>query len=156
MEEQFVNSIVGHHSVFRGDIELDGLFRIDGDFSGSIKTNGKVLVGSSGRADCTAEARIVVIGGIFKGTIYAGDRVVLLSTAVVIGSIYAPRLIAEEGVILEGSVMIVGQGGETVGHEPLGHAGGFRLFRRRQSVRRKSREAAAIEENELVEAGDQD
>ena len=156
MEEQFVNSIVGHHSVFRGDIELDGLFRIDGDFSGSIKTNGKVLVGSSGRADCTVDARIVVIGGIFKGTVYASDRIVLLSTAVVIGSLFSPRLIAEEGVVLEGSVMIVGQGAEAGAPEHPGSHGGFRLFRRRQSVRKRSDVAVPVEENEMVGSADQD
>jgi cytoskeletal protein CcmA (bactofilin family) len=156
MEEQFVNSIIGHHSVFRGDIELDGLFRIDGDFTGSIKTNGKVLLGNSGRADCTVDARIVVLGGIFKGTVYASDRVVLLSTAVVIGSIYAPRLIAEEGVVLEGSVMVVGQQSDSTRHEPAAGQGVFRLFKRRQSIRRRSQALEPVEENELVEAGDQD
>jgi cytoskeletal protein CcmA (bactofilin family) len=65
-EEQYVNSLIGFGSRFKGDIEIDGLFRIDGDFSGSIKTEGKVLVGTHGRADCTVNARVVVIGGVFS------------------------------------------------------------------------------------------
>ena len=156
MEEQFVNSIIGHHSVFRGDIELDGLFRIDGDFTGSIKTSGKVLLGNCGRADCTIDARIVVLGGIFKGTVYATDRVVLLSTAVVIGSIFAPRLIAEEGVILEGSIMVVGHGQENTPQHGEPESGGFRLFKKRPSVRRRNQVSTPVPETELVEAGDQD
>ncbi len=156
MEEQFVNSIIGHHSVFRGDIELDGLFRIDGDFTGSIKTSGKVLLGNSGRADCTIDARIVVLGGIFKGTVYATDRVVLLSTAVVIGSIFSPRLIAEEGVILEGAVMVVGQGHESTHHNSESESSGFRLFKKRPSVRRRNQASVPVPETEFVDANDQD
>ena len=147
MEEQFVNSIVGHHSFFKGDVELDGLLRIDGDFAGSVKTNGKVLLGSQGRADCTIDARVVVLGGIFKGTVYASDKVVLLASAVVLGNIYAPRLIAEEGVILEGAIMITGQKTGTLHPDTIVESSsGFRLFRRRQTVRHRDNVPALSEE----------
>jgi cytoskeletal protein CcmA (bactofilin family) len=108
-EEQYVNSLIGFGSRFKGDIEIDGLFRIDGDFSGSIKTEGKVLVGTHGRADCTVNARVVVIGGVFRGTIYAQEKILILSSAVVIGNLYTPRLIAEEGVLLHCSLVITGR-----------------------------------------------
>ncbi|TFG59737.1 MAG: polymer-forming cytoskeletal family protein, partial [Spirochaetales bacterium] len=59
----FINSIVGEGTRFRGELDLDGLLRIDGDYFGSIKTTGKVLVGKNGRAECTIRAGTVVIGG---------------------------------------------------------------------------------------------
>jgi cytoskeletal protein CcmA (bactofilin family) len=108
-EEQFVNSLIGFGSRFKGDIEIDGLFRVDGDFSGSIKTEGKVLVGTHGRADCTVNARVVVIGGVFRGTIYAQEKILILSSAVVIGNLYTPRLVAEEGVLMHCSLVITGR-----------------------------------------------
>ena len=107
-EEQYVNSLIGFGSSFRGDIDSDGFFRIDGDFSGSIKTESKVLIGSTGRADCAITARMVVIGGAFRGTIYARDKVIILSSALVIGSLYTPRLVAEEGVLLNGTLVVSG------------------------------------------------
>jgi cytoskeletal protein CcmA (bactofilin family) len=106
--EAFVNSLIGEGSFFQGDIAISGLLRIDGDFSGSIKTAGKVFVGRSGRADCSINASSVVVGGIIRGAITASEKVVILSSAVVIGSISSPQLIAEEGVILEGSISISG------------------------------------------------
>lgn len=108
-EEQYVNSLIGFGSRFKGDIEIDGLFRIDGDFSGSVKTEGKVLIGSRGRADCSINARVVVIGGIFRGTVYAQEKIIVLASAVVIGNLYTPRLIAEEGVLINGSLVITGK-----------------------------------------------
>ena len=104
--EQYVNSLIGFGSSFRGDIDIDGFFRIDGDFSGSIKTESKVLIGNNGRADCTITARMVVIGGIFRGAIYARDKIIVLSSALVIGNLYTPRIAVEEGVLLNGSLVI--------------------------------------------------
>jgi len=107
-EEAFINSIVGPGTFVRGHIELRGLLRIDGDFSGSVRTDGRVIVGKSGRADCAIEAGTVVIGGLFRGEILAYEKVVLLSSCVVLGSVAAPRLIVEEGVLFSGRCRITG------------------------------------------------
>lgn len=106
VDDALVNSIVGEGTHFRGDLELSGLLRVDGDFSGSIRTQGKVIIGRRGRADCVIHASTIVVGGIFRGEINAADKVVVLSSAVVIGDIYSPRIIAEEGVLLDGSLVI--------------------------------------------------
>ncbi len=101
-----VHSIISEGSRLKGDFEVKGLLRIDGDFSGSITTDGKVLVSRNGRAACTINGNIVVIGGVFKGTIIAHNSVEILSSAVVIGTILSPRLIVHEHVILHGSCRI--------------------------------------------------
>ncbi len=105
-DSTLVNSIVGPGTNVKGHIDVSGLLRIDGDFSGSIKTSDRVIVGRGGRADCTLDAATVVIGGAFRGTIYASDKVIALESALIIGTIFAPRLIAESGVILEGALHI--------------------------------------------------
>lgn len=101
-----VNSIIGFGTVFSGDLDLTGLLKIDGDFSGSVKAEGKVLIGHTGRAKCSIFAKTVVVGGIVKGDIYAEDRVVVLSTGMVIGNIRSPRLVMEEGVLFNGELTI--------------------------------------------------
>ena len=107
-EDSFINSIVGEGTKFTGDIELQGLLRIDGDFSGSITTDGKVLVGRHGRAECDVRAGTVVIGGALKGNVYATEKVIILSTGIIIGNIEAPRLIVEDGVIINGEITVSG------------------------------------------------
>ena len=107
-EESLINSIVGPGTFFRGHLELNGLLRIDGDFSGSVKTDGRVIIGQAGRADCAIQAGTVVVGGLFRGEILAYEKVVLLSSSIVIGTISAPRLVAEDGVMLNGRFGITG------------------------------------------------
>lgn len=101
-----VNSIIGFGTTFTGDLDLTGLLKIDGDFSGSIKTEGKVLVGNTGRAKCSIFAKTVVVGGVVKGDIYAVERVVVLSTGMVLGNIRTPRLVMEEGVLFNGELTV--------------------------------------------------
>ncbi|MCK5153660.1 MAG: polymer-forming cytoskeletal protein [Spirochaetales bacterium] len=102
----FINSIVGDGTRFVGDLELNGLLRIDGDFIGNIRTDGKVLIGKNGRAECTIKADTVVIGGVVKGDIVSKGKVVILSTGMLIGNVSTPRLISEDGVILNGVCLI--------------------------------------------------
>jgi cytoskeletal protein CcmA (bactofilin family) len=111
-DDAFVNSIVGEGTHFRGHLELAGLLRIDGDFSGSIRTAGRVLIGRNGRADCTIQAGTVVVGGVLRGTIHSTEKVIILSSALIIGDIYSPRLIVEDGVILDGAFVIRGVEGK--------------------------------------------
>jgi cytoskeletal protein CcmA (bactofilin family) len=108
IESTLVNSIVGAGTFFKGTITVSGLLRIDGDFRGAVQTDGRVIIGRGGRADCTIDAATVVIGGVFRGTIYARDKVIALESAIVMGSVYTPRLIAESGVLLDGALHVRG------------------------------------------------
>jgi cytoskeletal protein CcmA (bactofilin family) len=108
VESTLVNSIVGAGTFFKGQIDVSGLLRIDGDLSGSVKTTGRVIIGRTGRVDCTVDAASVVVGGVFRGSIYASEKVIALETAIIIGNIFTPRLIAESGVYLDGSMHIRG------------------------------------------------
>jgi len=103
----FINSIIGEGAHFNGDISLKGLFRIDGDFSGTIKEADKVLIGRNGRAQCSIHAGTVVVGGVVKGDIVSTEKVVILSTGMVIGNISTPRLMVEDGVVLNGRCKII-------------------------------------------------
>lgn len=102
----YINSIIGEGTRFNGEFDLNGLLRIDGDFCGTVRTEGKVLVGKNGRAECTVYAGTVVVGGIVRGNIFASEKVVILSTGIVLGNIHSPRFIVEEGVIFNGTAKI--------------------------------------------------
>jgi len=105
-DDAFINSIIGEGTRFKGEFDLNGLLRIDGDFSGVIRTKGKVLIGRNGRAECTLHAGTVVVGGVVKGEIFSTEKVIILSTGLVLGSITTPRLIIEEGVVFNGACKV--------------------------------------------------
>jgi cytoskeletal protein CcmA (bactofilin family) len=105
-DDAFINSIIGEGTRFKGEFDLNGLLRIDGDFTGVIRTKGKVLVGKNGRAECTLNAGTVVVGGVVRGEIISTEKVIILSTGLVLGNITTPRLIMEEGVIFNGTCKV--------------------------------------------------
>jgi cytoskeletal protein CcmA (bactofilin family) len=146
----FINSIVGPGTFFRGHVELNGLLRIDGDFSGSVKTSGRVIVGQAGRADCAIDAGSVVVGGLFRGEIYAQEKVVLLSSSVVIGSITAPRLVIEPGVLVHGRCTISGSAAEEQSQSALSERRKELLL---ESVRTREQAAALNSEARVGDVG---
>lgn len=107
-EEQIVNTLFGPGCNFKGDVKVQGLTRIDGDYIGTIESTGKILIGEQGRCDGTLSGRIVVIGGIVRGNVYATTKVIVLSSSVIIGNIYSPRLIIEQNALVSGYLGITG------------------------------------------------
>lgn len=106
IEDNIVNSIIGEGSEFKGEFTVNGLLRIDGRFKGTIETDGKVLIGQSGEATTDIRARVVVIGGIVRGNIFATERVIMLATGKLHGNIITPSLVMEDGVIFDGNCVI--------------------------------------------------
>ena len=103
-----LNSIIGEGTRFKGEFDLTGLLRIDGDFFGTIRTRGQIIVGLNGRAECNIYAESIVVGGMVRGNLFTTDKVVILSTGLVLGNISTARLIVEEGVIFNGNCRITG------------------------------------------------
>ena len=106
-KDAYVNSLVGKGTRFDGVLNLSGLLRIDGDLTGSINTDGRILIGRTGRVKCSISAGSLIIGGAVKGNIRSFGKVVVLSTGMVLGSIKAPLLVVEEGAILHGKNYIM-------------------------------------------------
>ena len=112
-QDLFINTLVGSGATFRGDLQVEGILRIDGDFWGQIKSSSRVFIGAGGRMKSQITAKEVVVGGALKGDVVATDRVIILSTGMVIGNIYTPKLVLEEGMILEGYCSVTPRISET-------------------------------------------
>lgn len=102
-----VSNIIYETTKLKGDFVLDTVLRIDGEFSGKIKSSSKVLIGEKGKAYCDIEAEIVEIGGILKGNVKAKEKIHLFSTGIVEGNLEAPRVILEEGVTYNGEIKVI-------------------------------------------------
>jgi len=101
-----IANIIAKSTKLKGDLELDTVMRIDGFFSGSIKSTSKVLIGEEGVAKCNIEADIIEIGGEFEGNIIGKTIIKVFSTGKVNGDIQAPKIIIEEGVIYNGAIKV--------------------------------------------------
>ncbi len=129
----FINTLVGQGSSFKGEVVVQGFFRVDGDFQGSITTEGRILISPSGRIKGTLTGRDIVVGGVVKGDLYATERITLLASALVVGNLYAPRILMERGVLVEGYCCATPRIREEGGH-PLQSQKSFTLQIDRQAV----------------------
>jgi cytoskeletal protein CcmA (bactofilin family) len=109
IRDSLVNSLIGAGSALRGDLDVEGMLRIDGDLQGSVRATGKVVVGEGGRVEASIRARSAIIGGLVKGDLYVQVEARLLSGAVVVGNVFAPRLEAEEGAVIHGDLAVTGR-----------------------------------------------
>ena len=109
IKDSLVNSIIGAGSAVDGDIDVDGLLRVDGDIRGSVRATGKVIVGAAGRIEASIRAQSAIIGGVVKGDVYVSDRLRILAGGIVIGNVFAVRLEAEDGTVVNGDVAVTGR-----------------------------------------------
>ncbi len=107
--DTLVNSIIGAGSAIDGDIDVDGLLRVDGDLRGTLRVTGKLVIGSEGRVEAPIRAKSAIIGGMVKGDVYVSERLRILEGGVVIGNVFAPRFEAEEGTVVHGDVAVTGR-----------------------------------------------
>ncbi|HET8648469.1 MAG TPA: polymer-forming cytoskeletal protein [Gemmatimonadales bacterium] len=97
-------SIVAQDMTVIGDMETEGVVKIEGKVRGSIKGASQVFVAEGARVEGDIQVREAVIGGEVHGGIHAQERVELQPTAVVHGDIATPRIAILEGGRLTGQV----------------------------------------------------
>jgi len=98
-----LNSILGPGCKVKGNIEIQGTIRIDGDFDGEIKCPDTLIIGKSGVVKADVVVKNAVIGGKLLGNIQASNKIELQTGSHVEGDIQTTRLVIDEGVFFEGS-----------------------------------------------------
>ncbi len=103
---------VGPTANFRGDLECDGVVKIDGVYNGSIKTVSNVIISENARVDAQIEAQNVSVSGQAKGSIVAKGRLEILSTGRVWADVIVSSFLLDEGGKLHGGLKMFGTGPE--------------------------------------------
>ncbi|HEY7784566.1 MAG TPA: polymer-forming cytoskeletal protein [Pyrinomonadaceae bacterium] len=96
---------VGDVLKFTGEITFKSMLRIDGHFSGQVKSPDGTLIVSAGAEISKAKIDVAVakINGTVEGDIHANRELVLGRTASVTGNVTAGALVVEEGAVFNGS-----------------------------------------------------
>jgi cytoskeletal protein CcmA (bactofilin family) len=105
-EDFSINTIVGPNTQVSGDLETGGFTRVDGSVQGNVTARGRVVVGEKARMKSTISGTAVTIGGVVYGSVFASERLIVLSTALVIGDIITRRIQADEGCLIHGKVWV--------------------------------------------------
>lgn len=104
--DQMPFSIIAKDMAIVGDLETEGVVRIEGRIRGTVRAGSQVLVGQGAQLEGDLHTREAVIGGEVVGSIHAAERVELQATASVTGNIHTPRIAVMEGGRVSGEVRI--------------------------------------------------
>ena len=102
--DQIPFSIIASDMTVIGDLETEGVVRVEGRVRGTVRVGAQVLVSQGAVIEGDLHTQEAVIAGQVSGAIHAGERVELLATAMVAGDILTPRISIIEGAQITGEV----------------------------------------------------
>ena len=98
-----VVNMIGNGTVITGDIQSKSDIRIDGILKGSVKTEGKLVVGSTGVVEGDVVCVSADVSGEIKAKITVSQLLSLKSTSKLTGDIITNKLSIEPGATFSGS-----------------------------------------------------
>lgn len=90
-------NVIGKKTSIIGDIHSEGDFRIDGTVEGSIRAEGRVIIGKDGVVKGLIECTNADIEGDVSGNISVSEMLTLKSTAIIHGEVVIGKLTVEPG-----------------------------------------------------------
>jgi cytoskeletal protein CcmA (bactofilin family) len=94
---------LGCGTKLKGEIESNGDFRIDGTLVGTIKTDGKVVVGSTGKVEGTIICQNADVEGVVKAKLNVSGLLTLKEKSKLEGDVSTGKLAIEPGAQFSGS-----------------------------------------------------
>jgi len=101
-------NVIGKNTTITGDVVSEGDFRIDGNVEGTIKTNGRVIIGVTGVITGKIECDEADIEGKFSGELVAESLLLLKSTAKISGEVIISKLSVEPGAEFNATCIMKG------------------------------------------------
>ena len=102
--DQIPFSIIASDMTVIGDLETEGVVRVEGRVRGTVRVGSQVLVAAGAVIEGDLHTQEAVIAGQVSGAIHARERVELQATALVAGDIHTPRISIIEGASITGEV----------------------------------------------------
>ena len=103
LEKKVCINSIGEGTVLKGEIESGGDIRIDGILKGSVKVEGKLVLGPSGKIEGEVECGHAIIAGELRAKIKSKNLLTLKASAKLYGDIFSGKLEIEPGAVFTGS-----------------------------------------------------
>lgn len=113
-----ITTILGKGSAFDGKLTFEGAVRIDGEFSGEIRTDGTLIIGQTAEVKAEIQASVVVIEGTVRGDLTATGSIEIHAPARVYGNLTTPQLEIEKGSVFEGNCQMQAMDSTTARSRP--------------------------------------
>lgn len=102
-------SIIGQDMTVIGDLQTEGIVKIEGRVRGTVRAGGQILLAPGATIEGDLFAAEAVISGEVQGAIHVSERVELQSSAVVHGDIITSRIAMQEGARVTGELKMDAQ-----------------------------------------------
>ncbi len=100
--ESPVKNLIGKDTIIKGDVQSSGDIRVDGQLIGSLKSNGKIVVGQTGIVEGDLTCKQADISGMVKGILKCEELTSLKSTSKVEIELITKQLFIEVGAVFTG------------------------------------------------------
>jgi len=101
-------NVIAKNTTIVGDIKSEGDFRIDGTLEGTLKTNGRVIIGIDGFIKGNVEATNADIEGKFSGQLLVSKILTMKTTANISGDVTIGQLSVEPGAVFNATCSMKG------------------------------------------------
>lgn len=99
-------SIMTPGTSIKGEIRCEGNILLNGEFEGTIISQGEVVVGKSGRVKGEIQASKLLVSGEFSGS-FTGEVIDIMPYGKVYGDVKVNNIIIEPNAVFEGETKIV-------------------------------------------------
>lgn len=90
-------NMIGQGTKIIGDVISEGDLRIDGELEGTLKTNGRVIIGKEGYINGKIECNNADVEGKFSGELMVNNVLTAKSTANITGNVVVGQISTEPG-----------------------------------------------------------
>lgn len=101
-------SVVAPGMCVKGDLETNGVVKVEGRIEGSVSAARQVLVAKGGEVSGQIRTKEAVIGGSVSGPIIAEERIEIQNTARINGDLSTKRILLHEGGEVNGELKMSG------------------------------------------------
>ena len=115
-------NILGPGAVVKGEIQVNGDFRIDGTLNGTIHCKGKIVVGPTGKIDGEIQCQNADFSGEVTATVKVSELLTLKETARFSGDITTGKLAIEPGAKFSGTCTMEQAGSKEIKFSPTSDA----------------------------------
>jgi len=102
-----VDTLIGEHTVFTGNIETEGSMKILGKIEGDVRANGDIHIESSAKIQGHIFGVNLYVAGHVNGNVTARGVLHLQSTSRLFGDIEVSSMVTDEGAVLQGNCKMV-------------------------------------------------
>ena len=112
-------NILGPGAVVKGEILVNGDFRIDGTLKGTIQCKGKIVVGPTGKIDGEIQCQNADFSGEVTANVKVAELLTLKETARFSGDITTGKLAIEPGAKFSGTCSMEQPGSKEIKFPPV-------------------------------------